>query len=303
MGRKPRQTVDWFPHYCLHKMTMAIIEGKHGNKGYAFWFKLLEMLGTSQGHYINFTKPHNREFLQAKTYTTNEECCEILDLLAELDAIDKTLWENKIIWSDNFIDGISEVYYHRSTTVPIKPTLSEITNLEIVGNSRISLDKVENSLENLEIVGNSRISLETNTHSSLINNNIENNSRVEESKSLDKVENSLENLEIVGNKNNKKKEFSPSVLLTTEEYDKLIERFGEQKTKDKLESLSLYKQSKGKKYASDYATILNWDRRDEKDKNTPIMPKKRFEPGVPDDYDKQLAEHMKKIEENKKNVH
>jgi hypothetical protein len=99
------------------------------------------------------------------------------------------------------------------------------------------------------------------------------------------------------NKDNNKKEFFQSVHLTTIEHDKLIERFGEKKAVDKIEALALYKSSKGKKYASDYSTILNWDRREQKEKEEPITPKKRHEPGVPDSYNQQLDAHLKKVKE------
>lgn len=69
---------------------------------------------------------------------------------------------------------------------------------------------------------------------------------------------------------NGKIEFNKSVFLKKEEYQKLIDTFGESKTRDKIEALSLYKLSKGKKYADDYATILNWDRKD-KEKNPPKL--------------------------------
>lgn len=60
----------------------------------------------------------------------------------------------------------------------------------------------------------------------------------------------------------KKNYFFDNILLTEEEYQKLVEKFGEAGAKDQLEGLSLYKRSKGKKYASDYATVLAWERRD-----------------------------------------
>jgi len=55
-----------------------------------------------------------------------------------------------------------------------------------------------------------------------------------------------------------------NILLTEEEYQKLVERFGEEGTKDRLEALSLYKKSKGKRYKDDYATVLAWERREER---------------------------------------
>jgi hypothetical protein len=58
-----------------------------------------------------------------------------------------------------------------------------------------------------------------------------------------------------------KTKYAEFVYFTTEEYNKLITQFTEQGTKDRIENLNLYKGSTGKKYASDYLTILNWERK------------------------------------------
>ena len=55
-----------------------------------------------------------------------------------------------------------------------------------------------------------------------------------------------------------------NVLLTDDEYQKLITRFGEKGTSERIESLSLGIASKGYKYQSHYATILSWEKRDQK---------------------------------------
>ena len=49
MTRPKKQTVDYFPHSCNHKKTIYILEERYGNNGYSFWFKLLEMLGNTEG--------------------------------------------------------------------------------------------------------------------------------------------------------------------------------------------------------------------------------------------------------------
>jgi phage replication O-like protein O len=56
-----------------------------------------------------------------------------------------------------------------------------------------------------------------------------------------------------------------NIKLSQEEYDKLIKRFGEVITKEKIEILSSGIASKGYKYKSHYATILSWDRKDKMD--------------------------------------
>lgn len=52
-----------------------------------------------------------------------------------------------------------------------------------------------------------------------------------------------------------------NVYLTSEEVDKLREKFGESYA-EKIENLSAYMASTGKGYKSHYATILNWARKD-----------------------------------------
>lgn len=49
MARPKKQTVDYFPHFVKGGRTIFILENKFGNDGYAFWFKLLEILGESEG--------------------------------------------------------------------------------------------------------------------------------------------------------------------------------------------------------------------------------------------------------------
>ena len=53
------------------------------------------------------------------------------------------------------------------------------------------------------------------------------------------------------------------MLLSEEELEKLKERFPYD-WQDKIEHLSQYMKSKGKRYKSHYATILDWARRDAK---------------------------------------
>jgi len=52
-----------------------------------------------------------------------------------------------------------------------------------------------------------------------------------------------------------------NVLLKAEEHQKLVEKLGERNTKVLIEELSTYLESKGAKYRSHYATLLNWARR------------------------------------------
>lgn len=55
-----------------------------------------------------------------------------------------------------------------------------------------------------------------------------------------------------------------NVLLSDAEYEKLVEKFGEADAVQRIENLSSAIASKGYRYKSHYATILTWERMDEK---------------------------------------
>ena len=126
MARPKKQTVDYFPHIIKQGKTMTILENKFGNDGYAFWFKLLEILGSTNGHYYEYKNTADREFLHAKTLVSEDTAIKILNLLAELDAIDSELWQHNIIWCDNFVDNIEDAYSRRKVNVPHKPEVSGV---------------------------------------------------------------------------------------------------------------------------------------------------------------------------------
>ncbi|MDQ7790317.1 MAG: DUF4373 domain-containing protein [Clostridia bacterium] len=122
MARPQKATVDYFPHFVDHGKTMFIIETLWGNDGYAFWFKLLELLGNTSGHAYDCNKPDSWAFLLAKTRLSEDTVTEILNKLAELEAIDSELWSQKVIWSQNFVNGLEPVYKKRKVEMPVRPS-------------------------------------------------------------------------------------------------------------------------------------------------------------------------------------
>ena len=68
------------------------------------------------------------------------------------------------------------------------------------------------------------------------------------------------------NKKKDKQKFGEfeNVLLTKEEHAKLVAKLGEEATESKIDALSEYISSKGRKYKSHYATILQWVRNEKK---------------------------------------
>ena len=128
-GRKDKHTVEYFPHYCSGKKTVFILERKYGNDGYAVWFKTLEVLGASERHYFDCRETDQWEYFSAKMNVDESRCREIMDTLAKLDTISNKLWDNGIIFSENFVKNIAYVYEKRKSD----PIISEVILLREFG--------------------------------------------------------------------------------------------------------------------------------------------------------------------------
>jgi hypothetical protein len=122
MSRPAKNTVDYYPHQCKHKKTISILQHKFGNNGYAFWFKLLELLGDSENHILYLSDDMDWEYLEAYMLLDKEIMLDIINLLVKLKAIDEFAWSyHNAIWCQNFVDNLSSVYQNRKRDLPIFP--------------------------------------------------------------------------------------------------------------------------------------------------------------------------------------
>ena len=109
MARKKKQTVNYFPHDCYHSKELQIIINKYGNKGYAFHYRLKELLGKTPNYGFVCNGDFNIEYISAETGTDIDDMYMILDTMTNIGLIDKELWETEnIIWSEDFIESIED---------------------------------------------------------------------------------------------------------------------------------------------------------------------------------------------------
>jgi hypothetical protein len=126
------------------------------------WFKLLEVLASTENHFFKCNLPVDYEYLCRKLHVDNTQLKDILKDLADLEAIDPLLWNNEhIIWSENFIKNISEVYHNRRRALPIKPNNST-PSLPLIYNDN-SVSCRESRVERVERVEYSRVEESTPT--------------------------------------------------------------------------------------------------------------------------------------------
>lgn len=128
MARPQKQTADYFPHdaNASDSDTLTILQGRWGNDGYSFFFKLLEKLAGSEGHVIDCRNPLKWQLLLAKTRLNEETGEEMMKVLADLGAIDPELWsKHRLIWCQELVDSIADVYKNRRRPIPARPTTTE----------------------------------------------------------------------------------------------------------------------------------------------------------------------------------
>lgn len=126
MGRVKADTVEWFPHSCTHGTTIPILEGRFGNDGVALWWRLLEALGSAPGHYLDFRSEERWQLFAVRCLMPVDKVVEVMDFLAKLEAIDPKLWHGtRVVWSQNFVNGLLACYANRRRPAPSKPLSSK----------------------------------------------------------------------------------------------------------------------------------------------------------------------------------
>lgn len=228
MARPQKRTVNYFPHYVTgSRKTLYILESKFGIQGYYFWFRLLELLAMTEGHAYHYTDACDIEYLLSYTKTDSGTADNILGTLANLEAIDKELWnEARIIWSQNFVDGVKDAYKKRVDQLPQKPSL-------------LHRKPTQN-----DVSGTGNPTKTTNQEPET--------GKVKESKVKES-----NNPPIIPPENEKLK-LAEYVTMTNAEYEKLLSTYGKEMTARMIEVLDNYKGAIGKKYKSDYRAIQNW---------------------------------------------
>ena len=251
MGRPPRRNVDYFPFYAKDGRTLFILESKYQCKGTGFFTNLLRFIADKEDHHFCIQDEGDRLYFFTKCHCDEESGLDMIEIMVKTGKLDRELWEQgKILASQAFLDSVQDAYRKRNNKCITILELRQKYGITTAGKTQTS----EKPAEDTQQKGG--------------------NPAVESRKEKKRKEKDSKEKE-----NNKKKndfirpylgEFE-NVKLTSKEYEKLKINFNHL-YKEKIENLSHYIESKGDKYRSHYATILNWDRREKKE-GEKIQPK------------------------------
>ena len=107
MARPRKNTVNYFPHDCQWSKELEIFINKYGNEGYAFYYRLLELLGVTPDHKYVCSKPIDYQYLVGKTEVDEKKLEVYIKYLESIGVIDEKLWKEKKIWVQSFVDSIA----------------------------------------------------------------------------------------------------------------------------------------------------------------------------------------------------
>lgn len=128
MARPIKSTVEYFPHFAKSGRTVYILESRFGNDGYAFWFKLLELLCDSERQAYDCSQASNWIYLLAKSRCSDEQAKQIIKELVDLGKIDRELWEQKqVLWVQNLVNNLEPIYKKRREAIPTKEDYGQET--------------------------------------------------------------------------------------------------------------------------------------------------------------------------------
>jgi len=120
MARPKKNTVEYFPHDVHMGKTLRLLTRKFGNDGYAFFFRLRELLGMTPNHNYSIKKQIDwLDFIDQMGLDENK-ANDIIEFAVEIGELDQESWKNKRLWSQNFVDELVVVYEKRTSDLPDK---------------------------------------------------------------------------------------------------------------------------------------------------------------------------------------
>lgn len=142
MTRPKRDTVEYVYLDTKDGQTIETIEHLYGNDGFTLWIKTLRALGATDGHYLDLSVRARMISFAAASRVTMEKAEEMFGLFAELEAIDRELWQGRrIVWSQNLVNRLAPVYSNRGREAPQKPPLgiTSHSSSTTIGNNTITI--------------------------------------------------------------------------------------------------------------------------------------------------------------------
>ncbi len=239
MARPQKEGLDYFPLDVDIDQDdkIQLIEAKFGIVGFGIIVKLLMKI-YKEGYFYEWTEKEQLLFSRRINVDINQ-ANDVINECLKWGLFDKNLYEKNNILTSK---GIQRRYMEAVTRRKQVNIIKEFFLLNPSKYPNIVFANINSTNDN------------NNTLSNDVNVNIYPQSKVKESK----VKESKGKNTPAQKPKPEKIKYADFVSLTNAEYKALVTRLGEEGTRRCIEILDNYKGSTGKRYKSDYRTILNW---------------------------------------------
>jgi hypothetical protein len=238
MARPERHDADYFPFVVKRGKTLNILQSKYGLEGIGFFTNLMRFLTMTPDHHYHVKNELDKMNLFAEIGITDyQKGEEILSLLASTGKIDPELWgKYRVIVSPDLLESLKDAYLKRNNEI-IK--IKEI-RVKVSGNASLTgitaplkveetPENDENGDDNPQRIGKDRIGKETQVNTPLP----------------------------AKSQKHKYGEYH-NVLLTHDEFNKLLVEWGAEEQKRMIKILDEGIETKGYKYKNCYLALRKW---------------------------------------------
>ena len=147
MARKKKNHVDYFPHDTHQSKAVRTISKTYGNDGYAFYYKLRELLGRTENYNYDLSKETDWFDFLGEMDIEEQQAKELIEFLVTIGELDKEMWlKEKRLWSDSFMEGIVSVYDKRVAEIPHKYSFRDGNTQSKVKDSKAKNSKEEKTI-------------------------------------------------------------------------------------------------------------------------------------------------------------
>lgn len=246
-----KRNLVFYPHYVLadQHAKFKMLRVQFGWEGEGKFWALNNRIALSEECRLDISKKYNKAALANDLNFTLEEFDGFIIFLRDECELIKTC-NNGNITTSILQEAFAKVMRERSEAR--------------ARHRRTSGEKIEISGEKTEGSGESKkngLGRKENTNKKQPKNNFSGENVDFSGEQTDKVKESKVNKR----KEIYKEKYLDFVLLTTDEYQKLLGKFGQKKLNDWIERVNDYIGSKGTKYKSHYHTILTWSKKEVND--------------------------------------
>ena len=168
MARKQKNYVDYFPHDTHQSKAVRTISKTYGNDGYAFYYKLRELLGRTENYNYDLSKSIDWLDFIGEMDVEEQRAQELIEFLVTIGELDKELWEQESrLWSNSLIEDISDVYDKRVAEIPHKYSFRDGNTHSRSGNHSLGDGSTQSRVKETKVNKNKVVGENNNAHTTV----------------------------------------------------------------------------------------------------------------------------------------